>query len=202
MKLEAGVHLKSIEKNFQLQATELELEWKARSTIILPQLNPKLSTKLLHKLLIHNIHKIKHISMPNGTDLMSPKDFQTYYKTPTKLNKNALNIVEQLFCHPRCNQNCSNTCSRHPQARTLIDKYISENSELTPNIPINPIPQPTPQQRNPPTNIKNNPLKFSINAILNHKTNETKDKYKIITKYNTYLCQWTTQNNVTYNTPT
>ena len=55
------------------------------------------------------------------------------------------------------------------------------------------------QQPNPPPNIKNNPLRFPIHTILNHKSNETKDKYKITRKYNTYLCQWTLQNNITYN---
>ena len=93
MKKEGGAHLKSIEANFQLHATELELEWKSQTTTILPQLNNELSLKLLHKLLTQNIHKIKHISLPNDTQLMSPTDFQTYYKTPTKLIKRALHIA-------------------------------------------------------------------------------------------------------------
>ena len=61
MKMEGGVHLKSIEENFQLHMTELELEWRSHAIVELPHLNPKLSLKLLHKLLTHNIHKIKHI---------------------------------------------------------------------------------------------------------------------------------------------
>jgi hypothetical protein len=87
MKKEGGTHLKSLEANFQLHTTELEQEWITNATTELPHLNIKLSLKLLHKLLIHNIHKIKHITLPNGTHLMSHEDFQTYYKTPTKLEK-------------------------------------------------------------------------------------------------------------------
>jgi hypothetical protein len=108
MKKEEGAHLKSIEANFQLHKTELEQEWSTQAASILPQLNTELSLKLLHKLLIHNIQKIKHISLPNGTNLMSPKDFQIYYKTPTKSEIKALHIAEQFFCHQSCNQNCPN----------------------------------------------------------------------------------------------
>ena len=156
MKKEGGVHLKSIEANFQLHKTELEQKWRTQATSILPQLNTELSLKLLHKFLIQNIHKIKHISLPNGTNLMSSKDFQTYYKTPTKLEKHALHIAEQLFCQESYNQNCPNPCNTHPQARTLKTKYISDNRELTPNIPETPLhlpPLQQPQQTNLPPNI-------------------------------------------------
>lgn len=199
MKKERGVHLKSIEQNFQLQM--IELEWRAQATTELPQLNPQPSLKLLHKLLIHNIYKIKHISLPNGTKLMSPKDFQIYYKTPTKLEKNALHIAEQLFCHPSCNQNCPNPCNRHPQIRTLKTKYISNNRELTPRILDNPLHPPPQQIQHPniPSNIKNNLIRYPIHTILNHKSNESKDKYKITKKYTTYLYQWSLLNNITYN---
>ena len=195
MKKEEGVHLKSIEANFQLHNTELEQEWRTQATAVLPQLNNELSLKLLHKLLIQNIYKIKHISLLNGTNLMSPTDFQTYYKTPTKLEKHALHITEQLFCLQSCNQNCPNPCNTHPQARTFKVKYISDNSELTPRIAENPLHPPPPQQpqqpqqNNPPYNIKINPLKFPIHTILNHKSNMTIDKYKITKEFNTYLCQ-------------
>ena len=67
--------------------TELESEWRAQAIMEIPELTQQISLKLLHKLLAHNIQKIKHISLPNGTRLMSPKDFQTYYKTPTQLEK-------------------------------------------------------------------------------------------------------------------
>ena len=128
---------------------------------------------------------------------MSPKDFQIYYKTPIKLEKNALHIAEQLFCHPSCNLNCANPCNRHPQNRTLKTKYISDNRELTPRITDNPLhPSPTQQTQHPtpPSNIKNNLLRHPIHIILDHKNNETKDKDKITKKYTTYLCQWSLQN--------
>ena len=199
MKKEGGAHLKNIEANFQLHSTELEQEWRTQATNELPQLNIKLSLKLLHKLLAHNIQKIKHISLPNGTNLMSAKDFQTYYKTPTKLEKNALHIAEQHFCHQNCNQNCPQPCNRHPPARTLKMKYISDNSELIPRTPTNPLRPPIPQQSTPPPHITKKPLKFPIHTILKHKSNDTKDKYKISKKFNTYLCQWSLPSNVTYN---
>jgi len=75
--------------------TKLELEWRAQAIAKLPHLNSKLSLKLLHKLLVHNIYKIKHIILPNGTNLITPNNFKTYYKTPIKLKKSALNIAEQ-----------------------------------------------------------------------------------------------------------
>ena len=60
------------------------------------------------------------------------------------------------------------------------------------------IPPQQAQQPSPPTHIKNNPLRYPIQTILNHKVHETKDKYKITKKYTTYLCQWSLQNNITY----
>ena len=126
---------------------------------------------------------------------MSPTDFQTYYKTPTILIKSALHIAEQLFCQQSYNHNCPNQCNRHPQALILHEKYIINNSELLPRTPENfshpPQPQQPqqPQQPNPPSNIKNDPIKFPIYKILNHKSNTTKDKYKITKHYHKYLCQ-------------
>ena len=75
--------------------------------------NPSQILKFLHKLLLQHISKIKHITLPNGTNLMLLKDFRNYYTTPRKLIKQALNIVEQLFCHPRCNPNCKYPCANH-----------------------------------------------------------------------------------------
>ena len=134
MKKEGRAHLKNIEANFQLHTTELEHEWRIQATIELLQLKPELSLKLLHKLLTRNIQKIKHISLPNGTNLMSPKHFQIYYKIPTKLKKTAPHIAEQFFCQQSYNQNCPNSCTRHPQARTLKTRYILENKEITPRV--------------------------------------------------------------------
>ena len=182
--------------------TKLEQEWRTQATNELPHLNPNLSLKLLHKLLIHNIYKIQHITLPNGTHLMTPDDFKIYHKTPSKLEKYALQIVEQLFCYPSCTPNCPNPCTRHLPARTLKPKYISNNQNLIPRISENP-PQPLDIQQqlhpNPSHNIINNPIRFAINKILDHKTKTIKDKYKITKKYNTYLCQWTLQTNTIYN---
>ena len=112
---------------------------------------------------------------------MTPNNFKTYYKTPTKLEKNALNIAKQLFCYPSCTPNCPNPCMQHPSARTLKARYISDNQDLIPRTPDNP-PQPParqqPQHPNPPPNIINHPHRFPINIILHHKTNVSKDKYK------------------------
>ena len=130
MKTEGGAYLKSIEKNFHLNQTELEKEW--RTTTVLPHLNPKLSLKLLHKFITLNIHTIKQISLPNDTHLMSPEEFKIYYKSPTKLEISALNIATQLFCTPSCRQNCHIPCLNHTQTRTLKTQYISKNRELRP----------------------------------------------------------------------
>ena len=59
LKKEGGIHLKSIEQNFQLQMTELESEWRAQAIMEIPELTQQISLKLLHKLLAHNIQKNK-----------------------------------------------------------------------------------------------------------------------------------------------
>ena len=132
---------------------------------------------------------------------MSHTGFSTYYKSPTKLETNALNIAEQLFCHPRYTQDYPTPCTRHPHPRTLKPQFITHNHTLLPRIQTTPTNTPRPQQThmpNPPINTINNPLRFPIHTILNHKANETKDKYKLTIKHNTYLCQWILQNNITY----
>ena len=48
-------------------------------------------------------------------------------------------------------------------------------------------------------------LRQSLSALRSHtnfphhKSNVSNDKYKITKKYNTYLCQWTLENKITYN---
>jgi hypothetical protein len=90
LKKAGRIHLKSTNPNFLLYMTKLEQEWRAQATSELPHLNPALLLKLLHKLLIHNIYKIQHITLTNRTNLMSSDVFKTYHKTPSKLEKNAL----------------------------------------------------------------------------------------------------------------
>ena len=102
---------------------------------------PDLPLKLLHKLLIYNIYKIQHITLHNGTNLMTRDDFKIYYKTPFKLENNALQIAEQLFCYPSCTPNCPNPCTRHLPVRTLKPRHISNNQNL---IPITPANHPNP----------------------------------------------------------
>ena len=58
---------------------------------------------------------------------------------------------------------------------------------------------PQPPQPLPPPNIKNNPVRYPIHSILDHKEIKTKDKYKITKEYQTFLCQWNLPNNRVYN---
>lgn len=199
MKTEGGVHLRSIEANFHLHKTELENEW--RTTTEIPHLNPKLSLKLLHKLLSLNIYTIKQISISNGTNLMSPDKFKIYHKTPTKLERNTLNIATQLFYHPPYNQKCPNPCPNHTQIKTFKTQYISINRERHHRViegPLHPTLTQQHQHSYPPSNIINNLSKFPIHTIINHKQNETKDIYKIIKNYNSYLCQWALHDHTIY----
>ena len=94
MKTAGDIHLKSIVEDFHLSMTELKHEWTLITTTDLPHLDPNLSHKLLNKLLSHNIYKIKHITLPNGINLMSTEEFQTYHHNPSKILKNALKIAE------------------------------------------------------------------------------------------------------------
>ena len=53
---------------------------------------------------------------------------------------------------------------------------------MNPKITVNqlqPIPPQHPQQPHPPANILNNPSRFPIHSIINHKLTVTQDKYKI-----------------------
>ena len=113
IKKAGGAHLRSQIDNFPLKAISLEQMWCQLSEIQFPQINPIQTFKFLHKLLLQNIYEIKHITLPNGTNLMSYKEFKYYYITPTKLIKQALDIALQVFCHPRCNPTCLNPCTNH-----------------------------------------------------------------------------------------
>jgi hypothetical protein len=50
----------------------------------------------------------------------------------------------------------------------------------------------------PPQNLLKNLSHFPIQTILDHKTHKIFDKYKIIKKYTSYLCQWTLPNQAIY----
>ena len=181
MKIEWGAYLKSIETDFHLNKTELENEWRTNTE--LPNLNPTLSFKLLHKLIALNIHSIKQIFLPNGTHLMSPEEFKKHYKNPTKLETTALNIAAQLFCQSPCNQNYPTPCPIHIQTITLKTQFITNHRELHPRViegSLHPTPPQQPQYPNPPINIINYRSKFPIHTIINHLNKKTKYKYKII----------------------
>ena len=133
---------------------------------------------------------------------MTQEDFKNYYIKPTKLIKQALNIVEQLFCYPGCNPNCQNPCDNHHPPRTLKEEYIKLDHNIEPRTIEAPTHLPTPPhppQPLPPPNIKNNPTRYPIHLILNHKDIKTRDKYKITKVYQTFSCQWNLVNNITYN---
>ena len=83
-----GTHLCSKIDNFPLKATPLEQMWCQLTTIQLLQIHPTQNLKLLHKLLLQNIYEIKHITLPNGINLISQQDFKNFYTKPTKLIKN------------------------------------------------------------------------------------------------------------------
>ena len=181
IKQAGGAHFRSQIDNFPLKATPLEQMWCQLSETHLPQINSTQTFKFLHKLLLQNIYEIKHITLPNGINLMSQKDFKHYYVTPTKLIKQALDIAEQLFCHPKCNPTCLNPCTNHHPPHTLKEDYIIIDHNVEPRIRKTPIhlsiPLHPPQPK-PPFNIKNNLIRYPIHSILITK----KSKQKINTK--------------------
>jgi len=98
----------------------------------------------------------KHITLPNGTNLMSPKDFKTYYQNPTKLEKNALKIAEQLFCYPSCTQNCPNRCQTPTTTHTQRKIHIKQSRINTKNT-RKPITNTTPTTSKSTTKHKKQP---------------------------------------------
>ena len=135
--------------------------------------------------------------MPNGTTLMNLDDFKIYHSNPTKLIKSALNIANQLFCHPSCHQECHLPYSTTPP-RTLKNDYTIINHTI---IPQHPTPLYTPESPYPPptNNMFNNPRQFPIHTILDHKQRQLIDSNGIKRNDTSYLCQWITLNNTIYN---
>ena len=201
IKTAAGAHLRSTLENFSIEATQLEQAWTQQTEALLPHFNPTRIRKLIHKLLLYNIYEIKHITLPNGTKLMTTDDFKTYYQPPTKLIKQALNIAEQIFCHPQCLPYCPNPCPNHHPPRTLKQEFITIIHQIAPRTiepPTHPQPLPHPLHLQTPLHIKNNPNQHPIYKILDCKETKTKDKYKIPKKYHSYLRQWNIRNNEIY----
>ena len=151
---------------------------------------------------MHNIIKLEQIAMPNGITLMNPDNFKTYHSNATKLIKSALNIADQLFCHPPCQQECQIPCPHHYPPRTLKNEYTIINHIILPQHPTPPIHPPNPPAPRlppPPNNMLNNPHQFPIHIILDHKQRHLTDSNGIKRKDTSYLCQWTTPNNNKYN---
>ena len=134
LKHKVGVHLKSTINNFLLNPSALEITWMHEAQH-LHSLSRNTSLKLLQKLLIYNIITLEQITMPNGNTLMNSNDFETYHSNPTKLIKSALNIANQLLCHPPCCLECPISCLHHHPLRSLKNKYIIINHNILPRQP-------------------------------------------------------------------
>jgi hypothetical protein len=87
----------------------------------------------------------------------------------------------------------------HYPPRTLLPQYIIYHPHILPSQRI-PTPYPPPHPLYPllPRFILNNLIHFPIQTILDHKEHKIFDKYKIIKKYTSYLCQWTLPNQCIY----
>ena len=194
----AGTHIRNHQENFLLSPTNLETNW-LKQACFHPNLNINLCHHFLKKLLLYYITNLSQITLPNGTHLMTPKDFQIYHSKSTKIICSALKLASQLFCHPPCNNHCQHPCMNHQSPNTLLPQYIILDHHITP-------PQSIVQ--NPPL-IKNQPsyllpqiwltVKHTpINSIIKYKQCTTKNKVTIIKKYHSYLCTWIYNNCITY----
>ena len=154
--------------NFLLNTSPLENVWMKEAQNI-HSLNPQTSFKLLQKLLTHNILRLEQITLPNGLNMMSPTNFRNYHSSPTKLIKSALNIAQQLFCHPSCPPQCRQPCPNHHLPRTLKDKYIIINHNILPRQPEPPVHPPNPPHQETSLITLDNSLSTS-SLIINNDT--------------------------------
>jgi hypothetical protein len=187
----AGIHLASTIATFPLLTTPLETAWMT-STVQHPNLNLQLSLKFLHKLLLHHITTIAHLTLPDGLHIMTAQGFQFYYTTPTHLIKHALDITAELCCHPPCFPHCPHPCLIHHPPHTLLPQYITLNHHILPSNPIpplHPLPPPIPPHPLPPRHSIYNLIQYPITTILAHKLCKTIDAHHIIKIYTSYLCQ-------------
>jgi hypothetical protein len=184
----AGTHIRKHQDKFLLSPTPLETEWLTQAHAH-PNLNINLCHHFLRKLLLFHITNLSQITLPNGTQLMTPQDFQRYHHKPTKITCSALKLASQLFCHPPCNNHCRQPYINHYPTNTLLPQYVIINHNITPLQPILHIPLPSENQSlHPPPHIwlpiKNTP----INSIIKHKHTTTRDKLTILKHYHSYLC--------------
>jgi hypothetical protein len=182
-----GTHIRKNQDDFLLSPTPLETEWLIQAHTH-PNLNINLCHHFLRKLLLSHITNLSQITLPNGTHLMTPQDFQRYHHKPTKLTCSALKLASQLFCHPPCNNHCRQPCINHYSANTLLPQYVIIN-HITPLQPIlhNLLPSEN-QPLHPPPHIWMAIEHTPINSIIKHKYNTTRDKLTILKKYHSYFC--------------
>ena len=138
---------------FPLLPTPLETQWM-RQAINIPTITPTLSLKYLHKLILHNITEIKHITHPNGTHLMMNEEFKHYYNSPTKIEKLALNQARTLFCKTPCHSQCPNICLTHTTPNTLKNEYHIQNHSMYTQGRVSTICTPQPHHHQ---NTQNHP---------------------------------------------
>ena len=122
---------------------------------------------------------------------MSLNDFKNYHYNPTKLIKSALNIAQQLFCHPSCPPQCQQLCPYHHPPRTLKDNYIIINHNILPRQPeppVHPPNPPHPHQPPPPREVLKNPRQSPIHTIFDHKQQHYTDSNGITKNNTSYLC--------------
>ena len=185
IKKAGGAHLRSTIKKLPIRSYTIGKTWRIELINLHHHIHHTQSLKLIHTLLLYNIYDIKHLTLSNGTNLMSYKEFKNYYTTPIKLIKQALDTTTQLYCHPSCNINYQNICPNHYPLCILKQRYVTIEHNIEPRdriASIHPPTPPHPPHPTPPTNIKNNPIRYPIHSIIDHKENTTKQKYKITKK--------------------
>jgi hypothetical protein len=107
---------------------------------------------------------------------MDYNDFQSYYKTPTKLMKNVLKTLALLFYHPPCLPHYATPCNHHHPLKTFLPQYIINGPHTLPNQrtpTINPLFHP--QYPLPPQYIINNLAQFPVQNIIAHKEHKILD---------------------------
>jgi hypothetical protein len=153
LKLVAGTHIKSIHPDFPLSLTQLETIWITQAQLH-PNINLQLCHYFLNKLLLYHITNISQLTLPNGTHLMTPIEFQTYHHKPPKIIQSTLILASQLFYHPTCTPQCPHPYHTHLPPNTLLPQFIIPTQQLLLTQPPTPsIPPIEDRPRHPPTHI-------------------------------------------------
>ena len=122
----ARTHIRSTHPYFLLSPTPLETSWITQAHLH-DNITLLLYHHFLNKLLVCHITKLSQITLPNGTHLMTPIEFQIHHQKPTKIIKSALILASQLFCHPSCTPQCPRPCHAHLPHNTLVLQFITPN---------------------------------------------------------------------------